>query len=146
MTDQPPPQPAPEPSGHPPDECGQAGEATAPGHRHYQRHYRKRETPCPKSRAETAWAAAEEQAGRPLPDYPQNYQQRNTHYECGGADEATEPGTGHYQRHYRKGETPCPKSLAEKGHYDASRQGRADGYEYGRRQGNRRTGQRRNPQ
>ena len=106
-------------------------DATAPGHGHYIQHRKRGEEPCPKSRAEHNWATAEKRAGHPLPDY--RYRQRRprrTDWECGTTEQAEEPDNRHYEWHRRRGEEPCPKSRAEKGHHEAIRRGRGDGYRY----------------
>ena len=121
------PNPAPSAATH---ECGEAHEATTPGSGHYEQHRKRGETRCPKSLAEMAWAAAEKRAGRPLPDW-EPYEPPT--HECGQADEATEPSAAHYGWHHHRGETPCPKSRAEVAHYQAIREGRGEGYAYGRR-------------
>ena len=40
------PPPPPEPSGHPPHECGQADEATEPSAAHYQWHHQRGKPPA----------------------------------------------------------------------------------------------------
>ena len=113
-------------------ECGGAEQAKEPSEAHHGWHRYHRTRPCPKSRAEHAWQRAEKREKRPLPDYPQHYQPQSPHYQCGTAEQATAPGTGHYKWHYNNGTRPCPKSRAERAWAEAQRNGQpaTDGHRY----------------
>ena len=92
-------------------ECGPREAAEGPSGKHYDWH-RYHQTPqCGKAKVERNWLEAEQSAGHPLPDYEPV---RNMDgYECGTADEAVGPSTGHYHWHRRNGEDPCGKAIRE---------------------------------
>ena len=107
--------------------CGDYEDRERPSGTHLAWHKRQGTDPCPKAYAEQSWYHAERRAGHPLPDWkPTRHVKGQTRqpvadaalarlsYICGTADEAAEPGDGHYihDRLY-KGE-PCGKALKER--------------------------------
>ena len=102
--------PPPEPSGHPPHECGQADEATEPSAAHYQWHRYHRTIPCPKSLAENGHYHAIRNGRGDGYEYAPRPGARWS-YECGTAEQCETATTGHYQWHQDRGETACPLAV-----------------------------------
>ena len=94
-------------------ECGDSTELETPNANHWGWHKRNGTEVCGKARGEAAWRVAEIKAGHPIPDY--KYRPNKVgDYECGSADEAEEPGQGHYMWHFLKMKTkPCERARAE---------------------------------
>ena len=93
------------------EQTRQDGPTTA----HYQWHRYHDTDPCEAALLSAAWTEEEQRQGRSLPDW----QPTKTDWECGTAEDRGEPNPSHHHWHWSNGTEPCPKSLAERAHYDA---------------------------
>ena len=88
-------------------ECGDESEAVDASAAHAAWHWRRKEEPCGKAKAEKKMYQALIAEGGSKRKW------RPARYECGEEADATEAGTGHSAWHKRRKEEPCGKAKAE---------------------------------
>ena len=100
--------------------CGPSSAATSPSQKGRSYHRRNNLPWCGLLKATSAWATAERNAGRELPDFMETYKPVDEHI-CGTAEEAEEASGAGVLYHYRKGTKACGKANAERNLYKKER-------------------------